>query len=76
MAIQWWPYLKKFHYRYYDPVPTNVSDQEGFQSTFSVTRTEATTALNLLNSGKYLPSSNRVSPFLLIFCQSPSKRQN
>merc|ERR1711964_189443 len=30
----WWPYLRKFHHRYYDVVPSNISEQEGFQSTF------------------------------------------
>lgn len=34
------------------------SDQEGFQSTFSVTELEAVAARTLLDSGKYLPSSN------------------
>jgi L-gulonolactone oxidase len=55
---QWWPGLKKFHYRYYDPVPTNTSDQQGFQSTFSVTKAEADIALGLLNTGKYISASN------------------
>lgn len=54
----WWPFLRKFHHRYYDPIPSNFSDQEGFQSTFSVTKAEADTASALLNSGKYLASSN------------------
>ncbi|KAL6405200.1 FAD/FMN-containing dehydrogenase [Ilyonectria robusta] len=34
------------------------TDQEGFQSTFSVTELEAVAARTLLDSGKYLPSSN------------------
>ncbi|EOD48770.1 putative fad fmn-containing dehydrogenase protein [Neofusicoccum parvum UCRNP2] len=54
----WWPFLRKFHYRYYDPVPANFSEQEGFQSTFSVTKAEADIAAGLLNSGKYLATSN------------------
>jgi L-gulonolactone oxidase len=60
----WWPYVRKFHYRYYDPIPTNQSDQQGFQSTFSVTAAEAGTALGLLNSGKYLESSNKAAESL------------
>ena len=55
---QWWPYKKKFHHRYYDVVPANTSDQEGFQNTFSVTEIEANAAKAILDSGKYLPSSN------------------
>ncbi|KAF2180352.1 FAD/FMN-containing dehydrogenase [Zopfia rhizophila CBS 207.26] len=60
----WWPYMRKFHHRYYDPVPANISDQEGFQSTFSVTKAEADIALGLLNSGKYLPTSNMAAETL------------
>ncbi|KAF2805377.1 FAD/FMN-containing dehydrogenase [Mytilinidion resinicola] len=67
----WWPYLRKFHYRYYDPVPTNTSNQEGFQSTFSLTRTEANTALSLLNSGKYFASSNRAIERLFFTLWNP-----
>lgn len=51
--LWWWPYLRKFHHRYYDPIPDGFSDQEGFQSTFSVTKTEADIAAGLLNSGEY-----------------------
>jgi hypothetical protein len=51
--LWWWPYLRKFHLRYYDPIPAGTSDQEGFQSTFSVTKAEADIALGLLNSGTY-----------------------
>lgn len=36
----------------------NASEQEGFQSTFSVTQIEAFAAKSLMDSGKYLPSSN------------------
>jgi hypothetical protein len=39
-------------------VPTNFSTQQGFQSTFSITSFEAVTARTLLDSGKYLPTSN------------------
>lgn len=56
--LWWWPYKKKFHWRYYESVPATESSQEGFQSTFSVTEAEAFTARTLLDSGKYLPSSN------------------
>ena len=58
---QWWPYKRKFHHRYYDTVPSNSTPQEGFQSTFSVTGLEATAALAMLNSGKYLPTSNMLA---------------
>lgn len=60
----WWPYLRKFHHRYYDPVPTNLSSQQGFQSTFSVTKAEADIALGLLDSGKILPTSNMAAETL------------
>ncbi|KAF2731667.1 hypothetical protein EJ04DRAFT_514431 [Polyplosphaeria fusca] len=67
----WWPYLRKFHHRYYDPVPSNISEQEGFQSTFSVTETEADIALGLLNSGKYLATSNMAAETLFFSLWSP-----
>ncbi|KAJ9155438.1 FAD/FMN-containing dehydrogenase [Pleurostoma richardsiae] len=57
----WWPYKKKFHWRYYDVVPDNTSTQRGFQSTFSVTPIEGWAAWNLLNSGKYLETSNMLA---------------
>jgi L-gulonolactone oxidase len=57
----WWPYLRKFHYRYYDQVPTNKSDQEGFQSTFSVTEAEGIAARTMLDSGKLLATSNMLA---------------
>jgi len=60
-TYRWWPYLHKFHQRYYDVIPTNSSDQQGFQSTFSITSLEANTALGLLNSGKYLATSNMLA---------------
>lgn len=59
--LWWWPYLRKFHQRYYDVVPSNSSDQEGFQSTFSVTALEGNAARVLLDSGKYLPTSNMIA---------------
>ncbi|KAK9416687.1 putative FAD/FMN-containing dehydrogenase [Seiridium unicorne] len=57
----WWPYLRKFHHRYYDEIPSTLSDQQGFQSTFSLTELEADTAIALLNSGKYLETSNELA---------------
>ncbi|KAI1337152.1 FAD-binding domain-containing protein [Xylariaceae sp. FL0016] len=54
----WWPYLKKFHWRYYDVIPETLSDQEGFQNTFSLTAAEAGIAISTLESGKYLATSN------------------
>ncbi|KAF2963402.1 hypothetical protein GQX73_g10165 [Xylaria multiplex] len=56
--LWWWPYLKKFHWRYYDEVPSTLSDQQGFQNTFSLTDFEAGIAKTTLESGKFLPSSN------------------
>ena len=53
--------MKKFHYRYYDVVPMNTSNQQGFQSTFSVTPAEGNTARILLDSGKYLATSNMLA---------------
>ena len=58
---QWWPYKRKFHQRYYDTVPAESTPQEGFQNTFSVTELEAVAARTLLNSGKYLPTSNMLA---------------
>ncbi|KAH8662108.1 FAD/FMN-containing dehydrogenase [Xylariales sp. PMI_506] len=60
----WWPYLRKFHHRYYDVVPTSTSNQQGFQSTFSITEAEAGIAEGLLNSGKYLETSNELAESL------------
>ncbi|KAJ0387307.1 hypothetical protein COL922a_002548 [Colletotrichum nupharicola] len=57
----WWPYKRKFHWRYYDVVPTNISEQQGFQNTFSVTDLEGNTAKTLLDSGRYLPTSNMLA---------------
>ncbi|PVI05765.1 hypothetical protein DM02DRAFT_554126 [Periconia macrospinosa] len=67
----WWPYLRKFHLRYYDPIPDGFSDQEGFQSTFSVTKTEADLATALLNSGKILATSNMAAETLFFSLWSP-----
>ncbi|KAI2627241.1 FAD/FMN-containing dehydrogenase [Xylaria nigripes] len=54
----WWPYNKKFHWRYYDKIPLTLSNQQGFQNTFSITDLEAGVAIATLNSGKYLASAN------------------
>ncbi|KAL2198564.1 hypothetical protein P885DRAFT_67732 [Corynascus similis CBS 632.67] len=59
--LWWWPYKRKFHQRYYDPVPANSTAQEGFQNTFSVTELEAVTARTMLDSGKYLATSNMLA---------------
>jgi L-gulonolactone oxidase len=59
--LWWWPYKRKFHHRYYDPVPANSTPQEGFQNTFSVTELEAIAARTMLDSGKYLPTSNMLA---------------
>lgn len=67
----WWPFLRKFHHRYYDKVAPGTSDQEGFQSTFSVTKTEADLALGILNSGKLLPLSNQAAETLFFGLWSP-----
>ncbi|KAI5867667.1 FAD-binding domain-containing protein [Durotheca rogersii] len=55
---QWWPYLRKFHWRYYDKVPLDLSNQEGFQNTFSTTDFQAFTAKAILEDRKYLMTSN------------------
>ncbi|KAI1766112.1 FAD-binding domain-containing protein [Hypoxylon sp. FL1150] len=54
----WWPYMRKFHRRYYDEVPLTLSSQEGFQNTFSISDAEAAIAKSTLESGKYLATSN------------------
>jgi len=59
--LWWWPYKRKFHHRYYDVVPANSTAQQGFQNTFSVTQLEATAAITMLNSGKYLATSNMLA---------------
>ncbi|EUC39889.1 hypothetical protein COCMIDRAFT_41682 [Bipolaris oryzae ATCC 44560] len=70
--LWWWPYLCKFHHRYYDPIPAGLSDQEAFQSTFSVTKTEADfAAAGLLNSVKILPTSNMAAETLFFALWSP-----
>ncbi|KAH8597502.1 FAD/FMN-containing dehydrogenase [Bisporella sp. PMI_857] len=56
--LWWWPYLKKFHHRFYNEVPISTSDQQGFQNTFSATETEATLARTILDTGKYFATSN------------------
>ncbi|KAF1955276.1 FAD/FMN-containing dehydrogenase [Byssothecium circinans] len=50
--LWWWPHLRFFHHRYYDQVPNDISSQEGFQSTFSLTESEANAAKGLLNAGQ------------------------
>lgn len=62
---QWWPYKKKFHWRYYDVVPEDTSEQEGFQNTFSITGPEAFAIKNLWNSGKVLATSNMLAEEIL-----------
>ncbi|KAK4102247.1 FAD/FMN-containing dehydrogenase [Parathielavia hyrcaniae] len=59
--LWWWPYKRKFHHRYYDTVPASSTAQEGFQNTFSVTAFEAFAARTLLDSGKYLATSNMLA---------------
>ncbi|KAK5660673.1 hypothetical protein OQA88_12037 [Cercophora sp. LCS_1] len=59
--LWWWPYKRKFHHRYYDVVPAESTPQEGFQNTFSITDLEAFAAKGLLNSGKYLATSNMLA---------------
>lgn len=60
----WWPGLKKFHLRTYGVVDI---DQPGdaFQSTFSLTDTEASLALTLLNAGQNLSLPNFFSESVL-----------
>jgi len=59
--LWWWPYKRKFHRRYYDVVPTDSTPQQGFQNTFSITAVEAIAARTLLDSGKYLATSNMLA---------------
>ncbi|KAK0655867.1 hypothetical protein B0T16DRAFT_424559 [Cercophora newfieldiana] len=59
--LWYWPYQRKFHHRYYDVVSPDSTPQEGFQNTFSVTEVEAIAARTLLDSGKYLPTSNMLA---------------
>ncbi len=58
---QWWPYKRKFHHRYYDVVPADSTPQQGFQNTFSVTKLEGIAAKAMLESGKYLATSNMLA---------------
>ncbi|KAL1956493.1 hypothetical protein VTO42DRAFT_7056 [Malbranchea cinnamomea] len=72
----WWPYKRKFHWRYYDVVPTNTSDQEGFQNTFSATKLEALAIKALWNSGRVLATSNMLAEEILFGqWQSPNFRE-
>ncbi|KAF8587550.1 FAD-binding domain-containing protein [Ramaria rubella] len=56
----WWPGLRKFHLRTYNPVPINTRG-DAFQSTFSVTPFEGKNALSLLNAGQNRSAPNFVS---------------
>ncbi|KAL2840014.1 hypothetical protein BJX68DRAFT_258674 [Aspergillus pseudodeflectus] len=49
----WWPYKRKFHWRYYDVVPTNTSTQE------------ALAIKSLWNSGRWLATSNMLAEEIL-----------
>ncbi|KKY32256.1 putative fad fmn-containing dehydrogenase [Diaporthe ampelina] len=55
------PYKKKFHQRYYDVVGPDDVNQNGLQSTFSVTGIEAAAAISILNTGKALATSNMLA---------------
>ncbi|KAM7222851.1 hypothetical protein V8F06_001749 [Rhypophila decipiens] len=59
--LWYWPYKRKFHHRYYDVVDAKQHPQQGFQNTFSVTAVEAIAARTILDSGKYLPTSNMLA---------------
>ncbi|KAL4784150.1 hypothetical protein BJX76DRAFT_233184 [Aspergillus varians] len=61
----WWPYKRKFHWRYYDVVEHGVSEQQGFQNTFSVTAYEATAIKTLWNSGRWLARPNMLAEDVL-----------
>ncbi|KAI1057247.1 hypothetical protein LB507_001477 [Fusarium sp. FIESC RH6] len=61
----WWPHKKKFHWRYYDVIPTNKSDQEGFQNTFSITKLEAGAIQAIWNTGKGVSLSNLLAEEIL-----------
>jgi L-gulonolactone oxidase len=59
--LWWWPYKRKFHHRYYDVVDPKSTPQQGFQNTFSITEIEAIAARTMLDSGKFLPTSNMLA---------------
>ncbi|KKZ63304.1 hypothetical protein EMCG_00287 [[Emmonsia] crescens] len=61
----WWPYKKKFHWRYYDVVPTDASPQEGFQNTFSVSKFDAQAIKGLWENGRVIPLSNKIAEDIL-----------
>ncbi|KAL4735477.1 hypothetical protein BDV11DRAFT_196020 [Aspergillus similis] len=61
----WWPYKRKFHWRYYDVVESSISEQQGFQNTFSVTGIEAAAIKVLWNSGRWLATSNMLAEEIL-----------
>jgi L-gulonolactone oxidase len=56
----WWPGLKKFHLRTYNPVPISHSGQ-AFQNTFSLSEFEANTAKGLLGAGQNLSAPNFIA---------------
>ncbi|KAG8167854.1 hypothetical protein KVR01_003543 [Diaporthe batatas] len=55
------PYKRKFHQRYYDVVGPDDVNQNGLQSTFSLTGIEAAAAISILNTGKALATSNMLA---------------
>ncbi|KAH7232951.1 hypothetical protein BKA59DRAFT_517387 [Fusarium tricinctum] len=61
----WWPHKKKFHWRYYDVISTNTSDQEAFQNTFSITKIEADAIKAIWNTGKGVSLSNLLAEEIL-----------
>ncbi|CAJ0543943.1 Ff.00g040040.m01.CDS01 [Fusarium sp. VM40] len=61
----WWPHKKKFHWRYYDVISTNSSDQEAFQNTFSITKIEAEAIKAIWNTGKGVSLSNLLAEEIL-----------
>ncbi|KAL4949701.1 hypothetical protein BDW69DRAFT_69929 [Aspergillus filifer] len=74
--LWWWPYKRKFHWRYYDVVENEISQQQGFQNTFSVTQFEATAIKTLWNSGRWLASSNMLAEEVLFNqWESPNFRE-
>ncbi|KAI3393627.1 hypothetical protein diail_3854 [Diaporthe ilicicola] len=55
------PYLTANLWRYYDVVGPNGTNQNGLQSTFSLTAVEAAAAISILNTGKALATSNMLA---------------
>ncbi|KAL0960536.1 hypothetical protein HGRIS_005574 [Hohenbuehelia grisea] len=56
----WWPGMKKFHLRTYDPVPVDTKGN-AFQNTFSLTPLEGAAARKLLDAGQNFSLPNFVS---------------